>query len=263
MPAIPAIIIAGSAIAGSAISARSQNRSSRNQRDAAMNADRIQDEANRRAEQLQREQMDYDRWLQSATSAARQPYMDMAAGVGFEEPESYGAPGQFTAPTQASAMDDAGYQFALGEGNKQIERSASARGTLLTGGTGKDLIGFGQQAASQQYDKVYNRALNAFTLAETLRGQQYDRNLGAMNARNNAAANTRSGYLSLAQLASPGQYPGYSGPVYHQPHDPWQRAPWAPVPPERVEGRQGTPFEGRDMNNLDLSRDDYRIGGSY
>jgi hypothetical protein len=52
---------------------------------------------------------------------------------------------------------DPGYEFRLGEGQRAIERSAAARGGLLSGGTLKDTMRFGQDMASNEYMKVYNR----------------------------------------------------------------------------------------------------------
>jgi hypothetical protein len=68
----------------------------------------------------------------------------------------------FTPPSYQDAMADPGYQFSLGEGIKGLEQSAAARGTLRTGGTLKDIIGYGQDRATQQYGDVYNRAANTF-----------------------------------------------------------------------------------------------------
>lgn len=73
---------------------------------------------------------------------------------------SYEPPPAFVAPTADEAFNDEGFKFALGEGKKALERSAAAKGTLLTTGTLKDLDQFSQGAASQQYDKVYSRRLN-------------------------------------------------------------------------------------------------------
>lgn len=66
---------------------------------------------------------------------------------------------RFTAPTMADVEHDPGYQFRLQQGQKALERSAAARGTLLTGGTLKSLTDFGQGLASQEYQNVYNRRL--------------------------------------------------------------------------------------------------------
>ena len=55
------------------------------------------------------------------------------------------------------AGQDPGYAFRLSEGQKALERSAAARGGLLSGGTGKALTSFGQQMGSQEYQNAYNR----------------------------------------------------------------------------------------------------------
>jgi hypothetical protein len=55
------------------------------------------------------------------------------------------------------ANQDPGYAFRLSEGQKALERSAAARGGLLSGGTGKALTNFGQQMGSQEYQNAYNR----------------------------------------------------------------------------------------------------------
>jgi hypothetical protein len=52
---------------------------------------------------------------------------------------------------------DPGYAFRLKEGQKQLERSAAARGGLLSGGTGKALQRFGQEMGSQEYTNAFNR----------------------------------------------------------------------------------------------------------
>jgi len=55
------------------------------------------------------------------------------------------------------ANQDPGYGFRLAEGQKALERSAAARGGLLSGGTGKALTNFGQQMGSLEYQNAYNR----------------------------------------------------------------------------------------------------------
>jgi len=55
------------------------------------------------------------------------------------------------------AGQDPGYAFRLSEGQKALERSAAARGGLLSGGTGKALASYGQQMGSQEYQNAYNR----------------------------------------------------------------------------------------------------------
>ena len=56
-----------------------------------------------------------------------------------------------------SFMTDPGYEFRRGEGQRAIERSAAARGGLLSGGTGRALTRYGQEYASNEYQNVFER----------------------------------------------------------------------------------------------------------
>lgn len=63
---------------------------------------------------------------------------------------------------------DPGYQFRLDEGMKALERSAAARGGLLSGASMKGIERFGQQTASDEYQNAYNRY-------QTNQGNQFNR----------------------------------------------------------------------------------------
>jgi hypothetical protein len=52
---------------------------------------------------------------------------------------------------------DPGYAFRMSEGVKGLERSAAARGGLLSGATLKGIQRFGQDLASQEYQNAFNR----------------------------------------------------------------------------------------------------------
>lgn len=52
---------------------------------------------------------------------------------------------------------DPGYAFRMSEGLKGLERSAAARGGLLSGSGLKNIQRFGQDLASQEYGSAYNR----------------------------------------------------------------------------------------------------------
>lgn len=54
-------------------------------------------------------------------------------------------------------QEDPGYQFRLSQGTKALERSAAARGGLLSGNTGGALQNYGQNLASQEYGNAFNR----------------------------------------------------------------------------------------------------------
>lgn len=79
----------------------------------------------------------------------------------------------FKAPTLEEATQDPGYQFRLQQGQQALGNSASAKGLLRTGGTLKDFLDYGQNAASQEYQNVYNRALGENQNDFSQRSQAY------------------------------------------------------------------------------------------
>jgi len=84
---------------------------------------------------------------------------------------------------------DPGYAFRLSEGQKALDRSAAARGGLISGGAMKAAQRFGQDLGSQEYQNAYNRALtgyNADVARETL---GYNR-LASMAGLGQTSANT-------------------------------------------------------------------------
>ena len=74
---------------------------------------------------------------------------------------------EFMAPTGDTMLQEPGFQFRLDQGRKALEASAAGKGILRSGGTLKDILGYGQNFASQEYGNVFNRAL-----------QEYDTNRG-------------------------------------------------------------------------------------
>ena len=122
---------------------------------------------------------------------------------------------------------DPGYAFRLSEGQKALERSAAARGGLLSGGTGKALQRFGQDYGSQEYMNAFNRyqteraaRLNPLqsltgmgqTTANTIgaAGQNMASNVG--EAMGSGAAARASGYVGGANALTSGlgSYLNYS-----------------------------------------------------
>ena len=122
---------------------------------------------------------------------------------------------------------DPGYAFRLGEGMKALERSAAARGGLLSGATMKGLQRYGQDLASQEYMNAFNRyqternaQLNPLqslaglgqtsTQALGAAGQTYAGNVG--NLMGQAAQARASGYVGGANALTGalGSYMNYS-----------------------------------------------------
>ena len=52
---------------------------------------------------------------------------------------------------------DPGYAFRLSEGQKALDRSAAARGGLISGGALKAATRYGQDMGSQEYANAFNR----------------------------------------------------------------------------------------------------------
>lgn len=69
---------------------------------------------------------------------------------------------KFEAPTGANDQNDPGFTTRLKAGQDAIERSAAARGSLLTGSTAKALTDYGQDYGSNEYEKTYGRALDTY-----------------------------------------------------------------------------------------------------
>ena len=64
---------------------------------------------------------------------------------------------QFTPFSADKFQTDPGYAFRLSEGMKALDRTAAARGGLLSGATLKGAQRFNQDLASQEYQNAYNR----------------------------------------------------------------------------------------------------------
>jgi len=59
--------------------------------------------------------------------------------------------------TGEDLAEDPSYKFRLREGTQALERSASARGKLLSGETGEELVKFGQKFASTEFGRAFDR----------------------------------------------------------------------------------------------------------
>ena len=141
----------------------------------------------------------------------RPPFYQGATPFG-QEP--YVAADPYTSPTLEEYGADPGYQFRKQQGEAALERSGAALGVTNTGGTLKDIIDYGQRAASQEignvdrrmrdtyemnernrfnaYQSNYGNAMNAYNMNERNLGGAFDRNLGA--ARDAYAMNEENRY---------------------------------------------------------------------
>ena len=137
-----AAAIGGSALLG----AYSANRAAGEQADAATRAAEAQSGAARYAADLQQKQ--YEENVQR-----QQPFYQ--AGVNAL-PELVQA-SRYTPFGMDQFTADPGYGFRLSEGQKALDRSAAARGGLISGGALKAATRFGQEMGSQEYTNAFNR----------------------------------------------------------------------------------------------------------
>ena len=147
----PAVLAAGAAAAsvGSGLIARS----------GAKKAARAQERAAQSAEQTQREMFERQIALQEpfrqAGMTAQQQIMQLLGIGGDANAAGYGSMARPFG--QQDFQQDPGYAFRQAEGMRALERSAAARGGLLSGATMKGIQRFGQDLASQEYQNAFNR----------------------------------------------------------------------------------------------------------
>jgi hypothetical protein len=99
--------------------------------------------------------------------AAQQPYL-RAGQEGLASLQTLGA-FEFN-PSSVDVTQDPGYAFRQQEGQRAVESSAAGGGGLLSGATLKALNKYGQNLASEEYGKAYERA---YTSAKDTYGSQY------------------------------------------------------------------------------------------
>ena len=126
-----AAAVVGSALIGSSSSRRAAS---------------TQAESADRAGELQREQFERQVELQ-------EPFRQ----VGLRALNKLEGAAEYTPFGMSQFQQDPGYAFRMSEGMKGIERSAAARGGLLSGATLKGIQRYGQDLGSQEYTNAFNR----------------------------------------------------------------------------------------------------------
>jgi hypothetical protein len=151
--------VMGSHAAGSAADA---------QANAAMQAAQLQHQDAQDALAFQKQQYGTQQkqlapYLQTGTNSLSQ--LGYLSGIGPQNAQHNPASGGYGSLMQpfngqVSEQNDPGYQFRLQQGQQALQRSAAAKGDLLSGGTAKALQQYGQDYASNEYQNTYNRYMN-------------------------------------------------------------------------------------------------------
>ncbi len=198
------IVPAAASLIGGKMASDSTKKAADQQTAAANRAAELQRESAQESLALQRRMYEED-------VARQQPYYDVGVnalgqltGRTGAMPASFQYEGQQPAAFQFrpdQLTTDPGYGFRLQEGLKALERSAAARGGLLSGGAGKALTRYGQEMASQEFGNAFNRGLTEYEAARQREAGEYSRALtGYESARQREAEQ----YNRLAGLASVG-----------------------------------------------------------
>ena len=111
--------------------------------------------------QAQREALALQQRMYEEGVARQQPWLQAGTGAINRLAAGLGKGGEFATPfSQTNWMQDPGYGFRMSEGMKALERSAAARGGLLSGATLKGIQRYGQDVASQEYQNAFDRYYN-------------------------------------------------------------------------------------------------------
>jgi hypothetical protein len=142
---IAAVATVGSSILGSRASGQAANA----QQQAAAQASDVQRDIFERQVELQEP-------FREAGLKGQNRLMELLGIGGTAGAPGYGkyATAEFT---PEKFQTDPGYAFRMSEGMKALERSAAAKGGLLSGATLKGTQRFGQDLASQEYQNAFNR----------------------------------------------------------------------------------------------------------
>jgi len=93
---------------------------------------------------------------------------------------------------------DPGYQFRMSEGAKGVDRSAAARGGLLSGAAMKAMERYRQGFASNEYQNAYSREMNNRQNKYNMLTGQVATGLGQQNQFLNAGQTYANNYSNLA-----------------------------------------------------------------
>ena len=147
---MPVAAVLGAAVIGAGASIYAGSKAAKAQKNAANQATALQQTQDAEA----RRQYDLGR-------ADLAPYRDQGVKSLAQLATGTADGGEFNRNfTLADFNKDPGYEFRQGEGMKGVERSAAARGGILSGGALKAIARYNSDFASGEYGKAYDRFNN-------------------------------------------------------------------------------------------------------
>lgn len=153
--ALASAIMGGAQIAGGLLGARASNKAADAQMQAARESAAAQERMFNKSVELQ------EPFRQGGvTGLNRLMFLLGEQAPGGSMPTGYSQADFGSAARPFSSTDfeaDPGYAFRMSEGMKALDRSAAARGGLLSGATMRGAQRYGQDLASQEYQNAFNR----------------------------------------------------------------------------------------------------------
>lgn len=179
--------VATAIVGGAVVGAYATNRAASAQADASDRASDAQLQASRENIEFQREVFEQERedarpWREIGTQSLEQLQTGIKSGKYDLSNFKFEA--------------DPGYQFRKQEGINALDASAAARGRLLSGAQDKAVTRYGQNFASHEYDKAYQRnaqaKTNSFNQLASLARVGQVANDGISQARSEMSANVQN-----------------------------------------------------------------------
>jgi len=186
-----AVAIGGAALIGGAVSYFGSKNAADTQANSARQASDTQ------MQMYNQQRADQEPWRQSGAAALGIMDKDMQSGEmtrGF---------------SMSDFNKDPGYQFRMAEGQRALEGSASARGSLNSGGTLRALTRYGQDMGAQEYQSAYNRfnndQSNRFNRLSSMAGIGQTANNQLAQSGQNAGNNISQNQMAAGNAISAGQ----------------------------------------------------------
>lgn len=148
---------------------------------------------------------DLQKYMYDTSRADQAPYREQGTKALGALSDLSGVNGQ---PDFSKFYTSPGYQFRLDQGNQAVERSAAARGGLLSGATMKALTKYSQGVASDEYGNYTNRLASLAGIGQTATNATNTLGANYANAAGEnmlGAANARaSGYIGGSNAINSG-----------------------------------------------------------
>ena len=138
--------VAGAVVAGTVVGAGASYLAGQEQASATSQAAQTQADANRYAADIQYKMWQEQQELQKPWLKAGEQALNKL--IPLTDYQKFG---------MAQFQEDPGYAFRLKEGQRALDRSAAARGGLISGNALKAAQRYGQEMGSQEYMNAFNR----------------------------------------------------------------------------------------------------------